>query len=124
MTVVAEISELARPTSAVLNSRAVIIQKAKPRAAWRPELRIKYSELRTKWSVQSRRYRDRPGMARWCHALGAVNSRDLGVMCVADRQLPRVPQRYLMTNGALGPFLRCIQHRPRLSALWRSHSNW
>jgi hypothetical protein len=67
----------------VLNNRAVIIQKAKPRAAWRPELRIRYSELRTKWSVQSRRYRDRPGMARWCHALGAVNSRDLGVTCIA-----------------------------------------
>jgi hypothetical protein len=47
MTVVAEISELALPTSVVLNNRAVIIQNAKPSAACRPELRIKYSELRT-----------------------------------------------------------------------------
>ena len=38
-----------------LNNRAVMIQKAKPRAAWRPELRIRYSELRTRWSVRRRR---------------------------------------------------------------------
>src|ERR1700692_4956021 len=103
MTVVAEINELALPTSAVLNNWAVIIQKAKPRAAWRPELRIRYSELRTRWSVHSRRYRDRPRAARWRHALGAVNSRDRGVMCAAGWPRPGVSQRYLMTNGALGP---------------------
>jgi hypothetical protein len=45
---VAVTNELARPTSAVLKSRAAITQNVKPSAACRPELSMRYRELRTR----------------------------------------------------------------------------
>ena len=51
---VAVTNELARPTSPVLKSRATITQNVKPSAACRPELSMRYRELRTRWSVWSR----------------------------------------------------------------------
>ena len=51
---VAVTNELARPTSPALKSRATITQNVKPSVACRPELSMRYRELRTRWSVRSR----------------------------------------------------------------------
>ena len=53
MSMVAEIRELARPTSSVLKKRAATIQNTKPKTACMPVLRIRERALRTMLSVCS-----------------------------------------------------------------------